>query len=65
MVSSVGGAAFALLKADGSVVAWGDPECGGHVTRSQETGRDDLKISTDDGVTICFSWGGWLACRIF
>ena len=37
LVSSVGGAAFALLKADGSVVAWGDASSGGHLSRSQET----------------------------
>ena len=42
-MSSVGGAAFALLKADGSVVAWGDASSGGHLSRSQETTERDLR----------------------
>jgi len=49
VISRVGGAAFALLKADGSVVAWGDPSSGGQLSRSQVSwlerlaGNDGLK----------------------
>ena len=36
----MGGAAFALLKADGSVVAWGDPSSGGQLSRVQVSGLE-------------------------
>eukprot|EP00434_Breviolum_minutum_P005013 symbB.v1.2.004425.t1/scaffold248.1/size253060/1 len=54
LVSSVGGAAFALLKADGSVVAWGDASSGGHLSRSQEEQLNDVE-------QICPSFGAFAA----
>ncbi|CAL1129414.1 unnamed protein product [Cladocopium goreaui] len=54
VISRVGGAAFALLKADGSVVAWGDPSSGGQLSRSQEDQLDDVQ-------QICPSFGAFAA----
>ena len=36
----MGGAAFALLKADGSVVSRGDPSSGGQLSRVQVSGLE-------------------------
>ena len=50
VISRVGGAAFALLKADGSVVAWGDPSSGGQLSRSQVS--ELVGNAGNDGKTI-------------